>query len=485
MNLKLDLNSLFKRKAKNPEQEDFQANPSEQSQKAKKVLIFVKSNLLVFVLSASSITAFVAAVIFSSDLYSKNEEKAKEIAVKIEGLTKLERTAVSIQIPGNDPVTGTLTVNRKLVETVKSRMEQDPTNGTSTGDSVTIAAIQHNQGSHRPVLSLRFKPSDESKRRVVRLDMHEKLLSSYGDLLKKCRATLPPSEEDVLVELQRAKLRFILTELGQSIDAKRTPEQESKLLADLTNRRLAAYQNASMNFGLYLDAQDLGAPTAPIAEDSFDKIVVSLWNMQWKYWIAEDVVLACLELNAGQPIAQAPVKRISNMTFRIPYGAVVVSEGEASQPTEGADTGAENNPTSQGAPIDRNAIVPMSSYAFSSIKGWASNQLYDVVQTNVTLVIETSKIPLVTDAFAKKNFIVIADVRISAIDPFVAIRSGYYYGLNPVSLVVLKLESAWLREWTGPLMPDSVRAQLGTTGQVQGLTESSGTQSENSIDPPR
>ena len=79
MNLKLDLNSLFKRKAKNPEQEDFQANPSEQSQKAKKVLIFVKSNLLVFVLSASSITAFVAAVIFSSDLYSTNEEKAKEI----------------------------------------------------------------------------------------------------------------------------------------------------------------------------------------------------------------------------------------------------------------------------------------------------------------------------------------------------------------------------------------------------------------------
>ena len=88
MNLKLDLNSLFKRKAKNPEQEDFQANPSEQSQKAKKVLIFVKSNLLVFVLSASSITAFVAAVIFSSDLYSKNEEQAKEIAVKIESLTK-------------------------------------------------------------------------------------------------------------------------------------------------------------------------------------------------------------------------------------------------------------------------------------------------------------------------------------------------------------------------------------------------------------
>ncbi len=481
MNLKLDLNSLFKRKAKNPEQEDFQASPSEQSRKAKKVLVFVKSNLLVFSVSATSITAFVFAVIFSSDFHIENEAKAKEIAIKIDALAKLERTAVSITIPGNDPVTGTLTVNRKLVDTVKSRMEQDSTIGSTAGDSVTLAAIQFNQGSHRPILSLRFKPSDESKRRVVRLDMHENLLSRYEDLLKKCRATLPPSEEDVLVELQRAKLRFIVTELGQSIDAKRTPEQEGKLLADLTNRRLAAYQAASMNFGLYLDAQDLGAPVAPIAEAPFDAIAMNLWNMQWKYWIAEDVVLACSELNEGQPIAKAPVKRISNMTFVMPSGAVVVSEGETSQPIEGGDAGAANNPASQGAPIDRNAIVSMSSYAFSNIKGWASNQLYDVVQTNVTLVIETSKIPLVTDAFAKKNFIAIADVRISAINPFEAIRSGYCYGPNPVSLVVLKLESAWLREWTGPLMPDSVRARLGTTGQVQGVTQSSGSQSENAV----
>lgn len=484
MKLKLDLNSLLKRKAKS-ESDDVYAPPSLQTQKIKKVFVFIKSNLLVFALSATSISTFIAAVIFSSDLFVQNEGHAKEIALKIDGLSKLERTAVSITIPGNDPVTGTLTVNRKLVETVKSRMEQESTKGSNTSDSVTLAALRHNQGTHQPVLSLRFKPSDESKRRVVRLDMHEKLLSRYGDLLKQCRATLPPSEEDILVELQRAKLRFILTELGQSIDAKRTLEQEGKLVSDLTNRRLAAYQNAALNFGLYLDAQDLGAPTAPLAEAPFDKLVVDLWNLQWKYWIAEDVVLACATLNASQPIATAPVKRISNMRFRIPYGAIDAPQGETSQPTDSGEVVGEQNPSSQGAPIDRNAPVLMASYAFSSIKGWASNQLYDVVQTNVTLVVETTKIPLVTDALAKKNFIVIADVRILAIDPFEAIRSGYFYGPNPVSLVVLKLESAWLREWTGPLMPDSVRARLGTTGQVQGIAQSSENQPENQVNSPR
>jgi len=32
----------------------------------------------------------------------------------------------------------------------------------------------------------------------------------------------------------------------------------------------------------------------------------------------------------------------------------------------------------------------------------------------------------------------------------------------------LTIDSAWLRQWTGPLMPDPVRKQLGTSGTVQG-----------------
>lgn len=84
-------------------------------------------------------------------------------------------------------------------------------------------------------------------------------------------------------------------------------------------------------------------------------------------------------------------------------------------------------------------------------------------------MVETAKIPLVTDAIVQQNFIAITNVRISPVDPFVAIQSGFFYGESPVSTVVLSLESIWLRQWTGPLMPDEVRLKFHTTGQVQGV----------------
>ncbi|MDA1262745.1 MAG: hypothetical protein O3B75_07580 [Planctomycetota bacterium] len=483
MNLKFDMKRLLKRKAKTDELENL-APLSERAQKIKNLLIIIKSNILVLSLAVVSISALAFAYMFSAHLQQGNENVANEFASKIEKLSKLERTPVTITIPGNEPVTGNLTVNRKLVDAVKSRMGLEQTEGIPNTETVSKAAIQFNKGSHKPILSMRFKKEDESKRRVVRLDMHDKLTDLYNELLKKCRATLPPSEEDILVELQRAKLRFVLTDLGQTIDAKRTPEQEKKLVSELTNRRLASYRNVALASGLYLDAQDIGAPIAPLPEAPYEKIAVSLWTLQWNYWIAEDILLACAELNENESIVTAPVKRVVKMKSRIPYGATQSAESETSQFTEGNDSAAQADSVNS-AGIDPNAPVSMSNYSSSFVKGWASNQLYDVVQTQVSLVVETSKIPLVTDAFAKKNFIVISNVRISSVDPFEAIRSGYVYGPNPVSLVLLQLESAWLREWTGPLMPDPVRAMLGTTGQVQSALESSGAITEIPNEPPR
>jgi hypothetical protein len=81
--------------------------------------------------------------------------------------------------------------------------------------------------------------------------------------------------------------------------------------------------------------------------------------------------------------------------------------------------------------------------------------------------VETAQIPLLANTFSKQNFIVITDLRISQVGSFNALKTGYFYGENPVSKVVMVLESVWFRQWTGPLMPDEVRAEFGTTGQVQ------------------
>ena len=477
MNFKFDLKKL--RKPKIVEGiESFETPASESSQKINKILIAIKANLLVLTVLGVSISAFVSAVFISSDLFGANEEVAKQIGIKIENLSKLEKTPVSIVIPGNSPVTGSVTVNRKLVEVVKSRMESSAPISDSESASVTTSAIAHNKGKHKPLLSLRLGAEDVSKKRVLRLDMFNLLDERYDQLLKVSRAVLPLAEEDVQIKLRGDKLRFIETELGVQIDTKLTAEQTAKLFTNLTNRRLKAYSESAMESGLYMSKNDLGAPKAALPDAPYEKLVLELWNLQWKYWIAEDIIYACLAVNGDQPIATAPVKRVSQMRFRFPGISADVSASEPSQtdfqadPIDQAAAPVESLDTA-GVPIDRNATVLTTNYTSSFIKGWKSNQLYDVVDAGVELVIETEKIPLVINALSRQNFIVIVSVGISEIDPFEAVRSGYFYGERPVSRVVLRLESIWLREWTGPLMPDPVRNRLGTSGQVQGINQNS------------
>ncbi len=461
MNLKFDIKSLLKRKAaESPDGVD--GSPAEGSQVARKVAVWIKANALVVVLGVVSISAAVGAVIFSGDIQVENEEAAAAIGAKFEEMARLERTPVSILIPGNEVVTGNVAVNRKLVELVKDRMAD----GVPVGNGVSASALTHNRGVHAPIMSLRLAASD-SKFKQVHLDMYDKLKESYAALVKECRGVLPPSEEDVMIELQRSKLRFIEAELNQTIDVKLTTEQQTKLVADLSARRLKAYKSVADDQGIYVDEAVLGAPSAALDKPNLSK----LWDLQWKFWIAEDIVRACVALNNGASISVGPVKRIAALRplGRLAAGTTTAEggEGEVASDASAGDGSALGSALGSGArPIDPNAMVSMADYQLST-RGWASNQLYDVYRTRVTLIVETAKIPAVVNALAKQNFIAITDAKIARVDLFEAIRDGYYYGENPVSKVTLTLESVWLRQWTGPLMPDEVRATFGTTGQVQ------------------
>ena len=316
-------------------------------------------------------------------------------------------------------------------------------------------------------MSLRL-PSEDTKRKQAHLDLHDRLIVKYDELLKSCRATLPPSEDDVQLELQRAKERFLQLKTPKNSAATTSAAGSaqgnkgipSELTEDLTNRRLAAYQKVASEFGLYLAAENIGAPKSALSEPN----MVALWFLQWKYWIAEDVVSACSKMNQGKSILNGPVKRIISMKFLGRLKSVGAPESTGEETPPALDGGAVQ-PIS-GVPIDSNAIVSMSNYGVSP-RGWASNQLYDVYRTQVELVVETAQIPLLANAFSKQNFIAITDLRISQVDSFNALGMGYFYGESPVSKVVMVLESVWLRQWTGPLMPDEVRAEFGTTGQVQ------------------
>ena len=460
MNFKFDIKSLLKSKKKS-EGDESELSPSVTNKKLNTILIWIKSNILVLSVTSASVATLCVATVISFGLFEDKTTQANEYGKILADLKKLKTTPVSIIIPGNEPTTGNVLVNRKLIDAVKLRMSK----GVSGGSELLQIALDHNHGNHTPIISLRLT-KDDPKFAQIHLDMYDKLLERYEQLFKRCRAALPPAEEDILIELQRSKLRFIQAELSKSIDMKLTPEEQLKLVSDLTNRRLAAYKGVAISSGLYLDGQSLGVPAKPLDEPN----LLQLWMLQWKYWIVEDILDACSKANKDGSIATSPIKRIVGIQFPGPVSAGVSETlgAETNGETDAAPTDESGSGASLGLPIDPNALVPLSNFT-NSFQGWGSNQLYDVYRTTVTLVVETAKIPLVTDAIVQQNFIAITNVRISPVDPFVAIQSGFFYGESPVSNVVLSLESIWLRQWTGPLMPDEVRLKFNTTGQVQGV----------------
>ena len=498
MNFKFDIKRFFP--SKNTSDADV-INASAVGTKSKltSIAVLAKANLLLFTLALISILAFGAALYFSNDLQNENDKEAQKFGEKLVALSKLEQTPVTIRIPGNDEeINEKVLVTKKLVKAVKDKM---PSEALNQGNSIQSKAVHFNQGMHKQVTNLR-KNTETGGKFVYEL-LYEELVKKYDELLTQChlgsslsdedKSASPPSEEDVLVNLQRLKLRYIQTELGKNFDYKMTPSEQSDLMSKLTQRRLGEYSIASEKYSFYVNASSIGAPAKGKQADGIEKIwnltesgnnsdLLKMWDEQMKYWITQDIIDACSKVNKRGPLAKNPIKRIMQIQFlgRVTGGGIAGEKPAEEAPPEpppspdpSADPSADPNagtaleaataPAEMGVPIDPNGEIVFSNYA-DSLKGWSSNQLYDIYRSKVTMVVETTKIPLVTNALVKQNFITITDVQMSPTDPFRDIQDGFFYGEGPLSTIKFTLESVWLREWTGKLMPDEVRKKFGTTG---------------------
>ena len=498
MNFKFDIKRFFP--SKNTSDADvINASPVGTKSKLKNFAVLAKANLLVLTLAFVSISAFGAALYFSKELQIERNQKALEFGKKLDALSKLEQTPVTIRIPNNDDINEKVLVTKRLVDAVKAKIKM-PSEASDQENSIQSTAVIFNRGIHNPVTNL-LKNTETGGKFAYEL-LYEELVKKYDELLSQChlgssqsdedKSASPPSEEDVLVNLQRLKLRYIQTELGKNFDYKMTPSEQSDLMSKLTQRRLGEYSIASEKYSFYVNASSIGAPAKGKQADGIEKIwnltesgknsdLLKMWDEQMKYWITQDIIHACFEVNSG-PLAKNPIKRIMQIQFlgRVTGGGIAGEKPAEEAPPEpppspdpSADPSADPNagtaleaataPAEMGVPIDPNGEIVFSNYA-DSLKGWSSNQLYDIYRSKVTMVVETTKIPLVTNALVKQNFITITDVQMSPTDPFRDIQDGFFYGEGPLSTIKFTLESVWLREWTGELMPEEVRNKFGTTG---------------------
>jgi hypothetical protein len=120
--------------------------------------------------------------------------------------------------------------------------------------------------------------------------------------------------------------------------------------------------------------------------------------------------------------------------------------------------GAAPTPTAQAAPT---STVENTIDFSRPMTGRACGKDYDVVLTQICMDIDPAYLNKFIDQLYRQNMgYTVLSVRWRTIDPLDRISCGFIYGESPAIEVDMLVEGLLFRNWTQPLMPNSVRAAL-------------------------
>jgi len=436
-----------------------------------KFVDWVKANVAIVASGVVIVLVIVLAPWFSSSLEAGVRESAEERARKVGEIAGFERSPVTLEVPGRPPITGNGVVNATLLEQYRdatTRLQSD-------AEAVRAAAVAHNRKERGVVSAEAFPRPPRSRRETIQFDVHERIVEAYEQLLERVRAGGPPARDTVVSEIRRREMQFINSTLRKQSRKDLDAREEADLDAELAKARLVRYGERARELSFYATLDDLDVPEAPRQSRLS---TAELFDWQWRFWIAEDLLEAFASANAGDAtVVEGAVKRVVSMavadSFEPPRSRGGGSDfGGGGMPgRRGVDggEGAGSVPDADDPPLGEVRIdssVEAARDFERSFTGRISNAIYDVRNVEVTLVVATERLPQVFDAIAARNFMTVLDVALRPGDPFEAARRGYIYGTEPVSEVTMLIETVWLREWTAPFMPADARAALGISSGV-------------------
>ncbi|MFO0829209.1 MAG: hypothetical protein U0572_13800 [Phycisphaerales bacterium] len=449
----------------------------------KKVLDWVKANVLIVVLAVVGIASIGLGWFFGDTLNGSVQRTAKERAARITDLESLEKSNVTLNIPGREPATKTVVINERLLQQYREATEQLK----SDADKIRELALARNKRDHEPVLPGVFPAPPATQRELVPSEMQKAIEAAYGKLFAEIHAGQPAPADEIAATLSRREMQFIQSTLKKA-NRESLDDKEKKTLADdLAMGRLALYEEQAQKIGVYMAPNAVQIPP-PQGSGRALASLSEMFDWQWRYWIVRDILLAVVDANEAASgrrdgsVLRSPVKRILSIRidppeFLVPassgggggggagfgaagggFGAAGGDAGAAAPAPDAAAVAAANAPL--GVPqIDMTGEAPRD-YS-RSFTGRQKTPVYDVRRATVQAIVATNQLPLFFDALAQRNFITVTNVRIQPADPFLDAEQGFLYGKDPVSTVTFELESVWLRAWVAPLMPAEVRTALG------------------------
>jgi hypothetical protein len=438
------------------------------------ILAWMRGNIVLVVLMIACIGAIVGLPMFAASWSEEVQQNLSNRAQKFSELDKLSKSRVS---PPNGGAAKQVVINRDLVDQyreIANVMRDD-------AQRVVEQAKQHNQKEYVTLFPELFgEEVTRSQLETVPQQLYVQLQAKYRSLLRTLDAGTPPDVESLVQTLEEARVRFMENKLSKPRDASLTKEQHKQLEHFLTDRRMNILRSRAENCGLYLDEETLGIPEF---EEQQRPNVGTLFTWQWRYWAVADTLAAIESMNGGQSELTAPVKQITQIQVlglpeiggdNKPDRSEPVPEmNDKPRPPKrgggamgmGGDTSV--NPPTKSKPDkpkkgrDRGNSFKEGTGSVASFTNREDSTLFDTLQVRLGMVVSTSRIPTILDAFAQHNFVTVIDIDLQPVNKFLSLEEGFDYGAEPVSQLTVVLETVWLRSWTVELMPQSVREALG------------------------
>lgn len=453
----------------------------------KPVLAWVKSNLVIVILTVVILillpTAWFLSNMWDTKIRTAQEKQAKDQYQKLAAL-KVNYTLPQLD-PKAQPVSHNEVPNLALINWFKEQRDVL----TTQANAVVKKAEDFNKGvgpdaasvgrtEHKPLVEGVFPAGEQAK-----IDeMEDALLGNrgrpnpYREMLKEVRAGDPADP----VALAESLTEYRTREIDKITAGKRdlTPEEQTTLAKQMTDRRVGEYQAraaavsfyASMNV-LPKNRQAAFVPTgAHLDQNNLN--LADMFLFQWDYWIMKDIFAAIKLANTtGNTIAnvdRAVVKRIEKLEITLPVARTGGSSGgsgsggfDPRMPDPYANQNQYQDPATMGAaPVATTPGMAPLDYTRSITGRLATNNVYDTRVVTLTAVVSSARLPDFVSAIERTNFMTVTDMDLSEVKVWEDLAQGFYYGPEHVVRVNMTIETVWLRSWMTKYMPATLKTNL-------------------------
>ena len=421
------------------------------------VLKWVKANIFIVVFCAIIIIVPALMWFVAGRMNADVRDEVAKRASLIQDLDRHRRVPFSITNPvkGNQSKSDTVVLNPSLLD----RYREVSLIIRADAEQIREDAVALNRKNRSPLVPDLFPSPPAFQRETLPFEMHDSIVRAYEAVLEEIEAGSPPAADEVRENIESARERLTTQVLVGGL----SDEGDQAWLAEkLADTRLSQYADTAASLRIYASLDALGVPLeSDVPARAEGRGLVALFQWQWHYWIVQDILLALNDANKdSSSILNAPAKHVLSIDVQSSRtrltGTASGGFGMGPGGRRSADKGSDSAPA-----VGANPSTEVALNFASSLTGRSSNPLYDVRVVTLEVVVDTAKMPQVFDALAQQNFITILRADVQPVDPFVALKGGYFYGAEPTSYLTLTLETIWFRQWTAQFMPDELKQALG------------------------